>query len=84
MMNLLMFAFIFFVGGCVGAVLMAAMLQAGVDRKPRHATHMGLYGDPNLSYWFRMRAKESDAYWRTLPLNEYAKKKKLVIYGDTQ
>ena len=50
--------------------------QAEKASRMAHEHHMGLYTDPHLSHWFRLRAMETDPFWASMPLREYARRKK--------
>lgn len=68
--------FLVFFGACFGWSLRDWYWTRLSERE--HQEHMGLYGDPNLAYWFRLRASETDPYWQRMPLREYASKKQLI------
>jgi hypothetical protein len=49
--------------------------RAVKDQEDLHADHMGMYSDPELVHWFRMRSEEPELYWRTMPLRQYRREK---------
>lgn len=66
--------FMFVLGMLSGVVLFDAILEARRPRRPQASNH-GMYGDPNLSHWFRLRDAETDAELRRMPLRDYMKLK---------
>jgi hypothetical protein len=67
-----------FAAGFVAGYMVHEITRANSDTKRAqrtaertHSDHMGLYSDPSLSHYFRLREKETCQERRSMPLREY-------------